>query len=155
MQVVEGDLLALAEAGQFDVIVHGCNCFHAMDAGIAQSIASRFPAALAADRATPYGDPAKLGTISTARAGRFTIVNAYTQFHWDGPPPLVDLEALSRAFRCIARRYPTARIGYPLIGAGLAGGDWRAIAPRIDAALTSCTHSLVIRPGTHIPRGSP
>ncbi len=155
MRVVEGDLLALAEAGDFDVIVHGCNCFHAMEAGIARAIAARYPAALTADRATPHGARAKLGTISTADTGRFTIVNAYTQFHWDGPPPLVDLDALSRAFETIAARFPSARIGYPLIGAGLAGGHWPDIAPRIDTALTSHAHSLVILPGTELPRGPP
>ena len=28
-----GDLLALAEAGEFDVILHGCNCFNTMGGG--------------------------------------------------------------------------------------------------------------------------
>ena len=65
MKTVTGDLIALAEAGQFDVIVHGCNCFHAMGAGVAAAIASRYPSALTADKATDFGDAAKLGTIST------------------------------------------------------------------------------------------
>ena len=30
MQRIEGDLIALGRSGRFDVIVHGCNCCHAM-----------------------------------------------------------------------------------------------------------------------------
>ena len=35
MKVTQGDLLQLALAGQFDVIVHGCNCQCQMGKGIA------------------------------------------------------------------------------------------------------------------------
>ncbi len=30
MKMVKGDLLALADAGEFDIIMHGCNCFNVM-----------------------------------------------------------------------------------------------------------------------------
>ena len=30
MFVVHGDLFKLAEQGEFDIIVHGCNCFNTM-----------------------------------------------------------------------------------------------------------------------------
>lgn len=43
MNHIQGDLIALDMAGKFDVIVHGCNCFHAMGAGIAKTIATAFP----------------------------------------------------------------------------------------------------------------
>ena len=154
MQTITGDLIALAQAGRFDVIVHGCNCFHAMGAGIARSIAASFPAALAADQATAYGSRDKLGTLSQAevRCGshRLIIVNAYTQFDWkfDGksPGPLVDYSAVERCFQTIAARYRDARIGYPKIGAGLAGGDWAVLAPIIDRALDGSDHTLVVLP---------
>nr|WP_275116218.1 macro domain-containing protein [Aliiroseovarius subalbicans] len=139
-------------AGDFDVIVHGCNCFGTMGAGIAQAIAAQVPEALEADLATPLGNPAKLGTISTATHGALTIVNAYTQFRPAGPAPLVDLDAVSRTFDVIATRFPTARIGYPLIGAGLAGGNWNHIAPRINTALSGLDHCLVTLPGAGWPK---
>ena len=152
MERIEGDLLDLAEAGRFDVIVHGCNCFHAMGAGIARAIAARWPAALEADRRTPEGDRAKLGTLSTAEVsvdGRpLDIVNAYTQFEAGGPGRLADYDAIAACFVEVARRFGDARIGYPMIGAGLAGGDWAEIAPRIDAALRGCDHALVVLPRT-------
>ena len=38
MKDIEGDLLLLALAGHFDVIVHGCNCQCTMGAGVAKAI---------------------------------------------------------------------------------------------------------------------
>lgn len=146
MRQIDGDLVAMARRGDFDVIVHGCNCFHAMGAGIAAQIAHAFPQALAADRATRYGARSKLGQISTATHGPCTIVNAYTQFHWSGTPPLVDLVALKDAFDRIAQQFPNQRIGYPKIGAGLAGGHWPDIAPIIDTSLAGLDHCLVTLP---------
>lgn len=150
MKRIEGDLIELGLHGRFDVIVHGCNCFNTMGAGIAKAIASAFPQALAADRATVKGDREKLGTCSHAIAEHgahtLTIVNAYTQFHYRGAGRKVDYDALQSAFETIAHRFPKARIGYPLIGAGLAGGDWAEIAPRISAALIGHDHALVVLP---------
>lgn len=149
MKVVQGDLLALALEGQFDVIVHGCNCFCTMGAGIALSIATQFPEARAADRATRSGDCAKLGTLSSAVIHResvsFAVVNAYTQYDWQGQGVLVDYGALEKAMRQVGQIYSGARIAYPRIGAGLAGGDWSQIAERIDRALEGQDHTYVER----------
>lgn len=38
MKVLHGDLISLALAGHFEAIVHGCNCFCTMGAGIAKAI---------------------------------------------------------------------------------------------------------------------
>ena len=62
MKDLQGDLLQLALAGHFDVIVHGCNCQCTMGAGIAKAIKLRFPLAFAADQATTAGDRGKFGT---------------------------------------------------------------------------------------------
>ena len=35
MKIISGNLITLALEGHFDVIVHGCNCFGVMGAGIA------------------------------------------------------------------------------------------------------------------------
>jgi len=50
------------------------------------------------------------------------------------------------AFEAIAKAFPDARVGDPLIGAGRAGGDWDEIAPIIDAALEGQDHALVVLP---------
>lgn len=148
MKTVTGDLLELAQSGAFDVIVHGCNCFHTMGAGIARPISQLFPEALRADKETCYGEREKLGTISTASIIRgdisFHVVNAYTQFDYRGAGPKVDYQAVKTCFEAIAQQFPKARIGYPMIGAGLAGGDWTLISSDINAALEGLDHTLVV-----------
>jgi len=151
MQERQGDLIALAKAGEFDVIVHGCNCFCTMGAGIAKAIREAFPSAWAADRATAKGDPAKLGTISigahTLPDGEtLFIVNAYTQF-WYGRQHLqVDYDALRKAMIHVRTRFPKARIGMPRIGAGLGGGDWSRIRRIIQDVFAGQEITIVTLP---------
>ena len=147
MKTRAGDLLQLALDGEFDVIVHGCNCFCTMGAGIAKAVKARFPEAFEADKATPKGDRSKLGSYSQATIVRetatFVMVNAYTQFNWRGKGVLVDYEAIRGVFQSIGNDFADYRIGYPLIGAGLAGGDWSRISSVIDDSLAGLDHTLV------------
>ena len=147
MEIVRGDLIELARRGHFDVIVHGCNCQCTMGAGIAKAIRTVFPAAFGADLATRKGDRGKLGTISCADAEvdghSITVVNAYTQFHWRGRKPLADYDAIERAFEAVRAQFSGRRIGYPRIGAGLAGGDWERIRSILDTVLQGERHTLV------------
>ncbi|WP_157216568.1 macro domain-containing protein [Flavisphingomonas formosensis] len=147
MRSVKGDLITLALAGEFDVIVHGCNCQGAMGKGIALAIKQHFPEAYAADRATEKGSRAKLGSFSSAtveRQGRsIVIVNAYTQFDWRGAGMKADYDAIRSVMRGIALHFAGYRIGYPKIGAGLAGGDWARISDIIDEELDGLDHILV------------
>lgn len=133
--LLQGDLVKLAREGRFDLIVHGCNCFCAMEAGIARQIKEQFPGAYRADWATKKGDRDKLGTISTAETGGLTIVNAYTQYHYSGANVLLDYDALRCCLKTIKQQFPGKRIGLPKIGAGLAGGDWDKIITIIDEEL--------------------
>lgn len=143
MKVIEGDLIKLAQEGEFDVIVHGCNCFCNMGAGIADTIAEVFPDAMLADQMTTLGDPTKLGTYSQATVGDITIVNAYTQYKYTRNEVDVDYDALRECFASIAEEFSGQRIGYPLIGAGLAGGDWDIISEIIEEELEGEDHTLV------------
>ena len=154
MQTVRGDLLALAIAGDFDVIIHGCNCQNTMGAGIARAIKQRFPTAYDADLTTEKGSRDKLGTYSSATVDcdghELTIVNAYTQFHWRSPGTergdrgfLADYDAIRSVFAAIKFDFAGKRIGYPLIGAGLAGGDWDVISQIIAEELDGENHTLV------------
>ncbi|MFW2365793.1 MAG: phosphatase [Desulforhopalus sp.] len=148
MNIIEGDLIALALAGRFDVIVHGCNCFCTMGAGIARVVQDEFPEAYAADLVTVKGDRNKLGDYSFAEVKReqheITIVNGYTQFHYQGDTVLVDYDAVEKLFTKIKQQFSGKRIGYPKIGAGLAGGDWDRISMIIDDKLAGEDHHLVL-----------
>ncbi|KAG0202382.1 hypothetical protein BGX28_005073 [Mortierella sp. GBA30] len=147
MNTVRGDLLKMALDGTFDVIVHGCNCQVRMGKGIALSIKMQFPEAYEADSMTAQGDTAKLGTFSSAHIVRgkrsFTIVNAYTQFHWRGTGVKADYDAIRKAMKAIKVAFAGQRIGYPKIGAGLAGGDWDVISAIITEELEGENHTYV------------
>lgn len=135
MNIIKGDLLQLADAGEFDAIIHGCNCFCAMGAGIALQIKTKYPAASEADKNTIQGHKGKLGTYTSAQVGDLTIINAYTQYM----PGLNDLKenysAIHNVMKKIAVDFQGKRIGLPFIGAGLAGGDWNIIKDIISANL--------------------
>jgi len=147
MKVVRGDLLKLALSGEFDVIIHGCNCQCAMGKGIAKSIKATFPEAYAADCETVKGDRTKLGSISFATVDsgecEITVVNGYTQFHWRGPDGRADYDAIRSVMGAVKAKFSGERIGYPKIGAGLAKGDWALISKIIDEELKDEDHTLV------------
>lgn len=133
MKTIRGDLIALAKAGKFDVIVHGCNCFLVMGGGIARQIAKNFPEAYAADCETLKGDISKLGTITFHKYPKLTVVNAYTQYDFvQTGQPNVNYDAIKQAFKEIKVQFSGKKIGIPKIGAGLAGGDWNRIEKIIE-----------------------
>lgn len=144
MRTIKGDLLDLALEGNFDVIIHGANCFNCMGAGIALQIARNFPEAVEADNKTRRGDLRKLGDISHATVIRkdvqFVVVNAYTQYE---PGRNCDYKAIASAFSHVKTNFSGKRIGYPFIGAGIAGGDWKIISEIIDTELDGENHTAV------------
>ena len=117
-----------------------------MGAGIAKAVAKRFPEALAADKLTPPDDPAKLGTYSKAEIVDLdlTILNIYSQHLTWGPQPRVSYPAIERAARAIAAEFPGKRLGLPLIGAGLAGGDWLIIKEILGRELEALDFTVVV-----------
>lgn len=147
MKIVQGDLIEMALKGDFDVIIHGCNCFNTMGAGIARQIAIKCPEATIVDNYTKRGDKGKLGHFTSAEIERgkikFIVVNAYTQYGCNVNTINVDYRAIDQVFQRIKLAFRGKRIGYPLIGAGLAGGDWKIISKTIDDALVDEDHTLV------------
>ena len=147
MKTITGDLIHLAKNGEFDLIVHGCNGFCTMGAGIAKGIKAALPAAYEADLGTGRGDRAKLGTCTYAEidlnGSPFIVMNAYTQFDYRGSGPKVNYEAVRSCFRWIREQHSGKRIGLPKIGAGLAGGDWARIAGIIAEELAGEDVTLV------------
>lgn len=144
MKKVKGDLIEMALKGEFSVIVHGANCFNTMGSGIAVDIKRVFPEAYEADQKTVRGDKAKLGNYSFAQSKGVIVVNAYTQYKFWGPGVKADYKAILDVFEKIGKDFKGHKIGYPMLGAGLAGGDWNVIEPLIDKGLAGEDHTLVI-----------
>jgi O-acetyl-ADP-ribose deacetylase (regulator of RNase III) len=137
IQTRHGDMLAVSRG----ILVHGCNARGRMGKGIAAQIKKQFPAAFEVYEDAYRTQGLKLGTITHAEITRdLHIVNAVTQGNWHHPDPtflLADYDAIERAFRLVremahAKSLP---VHFPLIGCGLAHGDWNEVAPRIERAL--------------------
>jgi O-acetyl-ADP-ribose deacetylase (regulator of RNase III) len=131
----KGNLLDLAEAGEFDIVVQGCNCFNTMGGGIAREIRERYPLVASVDMETVKGDYNKLGNWTECDAGeknRFTIINAYTQYNMSQGTDVFEYTAFQLILEKLTFVYPSKRIGLPYIGMGLAGGDPAWIMPMIE-----------------------
>ena len=139
----KGNLIAMAKAQQLDIIVHGCNCHNTMGGGIARQIRVQIPDAWLADQETIAGDRNKLGTYTLGHAifggGAVIVVNAYTQYCYnrrDTNSDLFEYESFQTILDKLAVRFGICRIGFPMIGMGLAGGDPKRIIPMIEAFAT-------------------
>lgn len=164
---IEGDLIALAKQGMFDVITHGCNCLSQMGAGIAPQMAKafdvdKFEMELWGESIEKLGcidyETFVLGekaiwSLSNAKNNKdepeLTVVNSYTQFrygmnHTDGISKPLDYEALTLCMRKINHIFKGKHIGLPKIGAGLAGGDWERIKQIIQTELVDCEVTVVL-----------
>lgn len=130
---IDGDLVRDAE--QYDVILHGCNCFNTMGAGIALQMKTKFPKAYEVDCATKAGDINKLGTITKTTDTNPIIVNCYSQYDFRGRrigSMDLDYNALKSALGLVKKEFTGKKIGMPRIGAQLAGGDWNIIIRIIE-----------------------
>lgn len=140
IKFAEGDLLDKFDNGDFDFIIHGCNCQNVMGAGIAKAIADRYPEAKKADdklhsEFNERGWPSNnmLGLCSVAylpRTRTSGIINLYTQ-EFPGRIPLDEkelfLDNLFIGLRSVFSDLITlenVKIGLPLIGCGIAGMDF-------------------------------
>jgi len=133
LKYVDGDLIRDAE--DYDVIAHGCNCFHSFGAGIAKTIRLKYPEAHGVDKSTRYGDRDKMGTISICNTDNVTIINAYTQFKYTSIQLDVEYDAVRSCMKLIKEQFSGKKIGLPLIGCGLAGGDWDVVSKIIEEEL--------------------
>ncbi len=162
---VEGDLVALALEGRFDVVAQGNNCFCVQGAGLAP----QFVRAFGTDK-FPMEDPVYKGNINKlgmidyktflmpipkemggGDLGRYelTVINCYTQYgfgsnHDDGTPAPADYEAITLCMRKINKIFAGSHVGLPMIGCGLAGGDWEVVKGIIQKELKDCQVTVVI-----------
>lgn len=143
-----GDLIKAVQDGEVNVFGHGCNCFTTMGSGIAPLIKEAFPKMYAADLKTEKGDKAKLGTFTVAfmKDGSLAGFNLYSQYGYNRRKQgLRDLDynalydsmdQMKKALQSFTDgSVADYKIGLPLIGCGLAGGNWRIVSRIIEEVL--------------------
>lgn len=156
MKNVTGNLLSVQEG----IIVHGCNAQGVMGSGVAAGVRAQYPGAYDAyrqayDTAKKEGlECLQLGRVvwfTVSKDPKLAIANAITQKFYGRDPKVryVDYEAIEQAFARIAKvaREHQLEVHYPLIGAGLANGDWGVISKIINQQLEGVSHTLWTLPG--------
>lgn len=140
IKIVKGDMIESMLKGELQAYGQQCNCFCRMGRGIAPLLAKANPEVLEVDKATEEGNPYKLGTFSVTKdESKPLVYNLYGQFHWskfkiEGKRN-TDYSALESALEAVyTDMYSKGikSIGLPLIGCGLAGGDWDIVKDLID-----------------------
>ena len=130
---VYGDLVESFKNGELDAYAHQANSFCRMGRGIAPLLAKAEPKVREADNATEEGSRDKMGTFSMSDTYP-NIYNVYGQYHWRKYQVVsgrnTDYDALEKGLIAVkenmkAQGYRT--LGLPLIGCGLAGGDWEGV----------------------------
>lgn len=137
----EGDLLNVQEG----IIVHGCNSKGVMESGIAKSIKEKYPRVYQdyRDRLRTFRNPVNsMGNIifTTIKPQKLYVVSAITQEEYgrDKDKVYVSYEAMANAFGEISRYATTygLDVHFPLIGCGLANGDWEKVEQIINDNLS-------------------
>lgn len=128
LKEINGNLLEQFENGEYDIIIHQCNCFNNMGSGIARGIAIKYPEVEAADKATKMGDINKLGTYIAVETEHGIVINAYTQYGYGGQYGIpTSYLAQRQALKDIAKKYKGKRIGTYQLGCNRGGADWNTV----------------------------
>ena len=152
-QIKFGDILSVTEG----IIVHGCNAQGVMGSGIALAIKNKYPEVY-----QEYTDAFKNATwvprdlLGSAQVVKIKsnkplyVVNGITQenFGRDGAK-YVSYQAIQMVFSQVAMMASSNSLDvhYPMIGAGLGGGDWAIISDIIDTTFSqypNVNHNLWI-----------
>lgn len=150
MKEINGDLIEMSLNGDFDVIAQGCNCFNTQNSGIAKLIRDIWSEVYEVDCLTKKGDYNKLGTISICHTKTYfdkpiTILNCYTQFDYgrNKDKIYVNYDAIAMCMDKINHNFKGLKIGLPLIGCGLANGDWNIVKDIIKTRLKDMDVTIV------------
>lgn len=164
---IDGDLIKSFKNGEYDVMAHGCNCYATMGAGIALTIGKEFPDALMADNFLDIPNGMKrLGKLSycaleldkNKKSEYSFIFNLYSQFR---PGADFRIKAFQSSLKAMKRELKNhftyydselkknvfkpenIRVGLPIIGCGIGGGDWEEVSELIKTELSDYDVTIV------------
>lgn len=142
-QIKFGDILSV----DYGIIVHGCNAQGVMGSGIAKALRDKYPEVFEeyakALKDAPSNRKSILGSAQAAQIKskkNLYVVNGITQeFYGKDGKKYVSYAAIQAVFAQVllmakAKQLP---VHYPMIGAGLGGGDWAIISEIIDSVFDS------------------
>jgi O-acetyl-ADP-ribose deacetylase (regulator of RNase III) len=123
------------------IIVHGCNCRGVMGSGVALAVKTKWPQVYEHYKQEWASGGLFLGEtqfVADVDAG-VHVINAMTQEFYGREPRVryVSYDAVATAFQGV-RAYAVSYgvpVNFPLLGAGLGGGDWEIISTIIDRTL--------------------
>jgi O-acetyl-ADP-ribose deacetylase (regulator of RNase III) len=148
---INGDLIYMARAGDFEVVAHGCNCFCTMDRGVSPLLAKYFKCDKYRMEQPKYkGDINKLGTIDfesywlPRHTTYVDVINCYTQYEYGTDKQYLDYEALTLCMRKVNKVFAGKKIGVPRIGCGGGGGEWAKVDKIFEQELTDVDVTVVM-----------
>ena len=133
--------------GGHSYIAHGCNAQGVMGSGVAKIVKDNYRYAYDTYRHVYDTEGLKLGrvirsSVSHRESGlgnKPTIFNCITQDHYGTDQRYANYGAIQQCIQEIdgyfehnRRSWPLYSVAFPMIGAGLAGGDWGIISQIIE-----------------------
>ncbi len=123
--------------GEEKIFAHGCNSKGVMGAGFAWQVRARFPEAYDYYRTTYLTVGLQMGEIYDYVENGKTVIHCITQDTFGRSGVHVSYEAVESCFGQINDKYHGHTVAMPMIGAGLAGGDWKKIEEILDNCSTN------------------
>ena len=133
IEYIKGDLLNT----DIQHIIHGCNAQGVMGSGVAKAIRAKYPTAYSDYNDMYNSKGLELGDICVSVQNDHKVIhNAITQKNYGGNVGTVYVSywAIAEVFRKI-NSWNVKEIALPMIGAGLANGDWNVISAIIENTL--------------------
>lgn len=117
------------------IIIHGVNAQGVMGAGFGARVKQEHPFAYREYIKAYEEFKLSLGTILVVRAGKRVIVHAVTQQYYgrEKNRRYASYDAIAHAFAAVEETLYGQTVAMPMIGSGLAGGDWNVIEKIIES----------------------
>jgi O-acetyl-ADP-ribose deacetylase (regulator of RNase III) len=132
-QIKFGNILSVTSG----IIVQGCNAQGVMGSGVAKAIRDMYPENFETYKAFETINGLHLGDVVIHKVNdELSIYNCITQeFYGKDGKKYVSYEAIHKSMKMVAGHASRSNkaVHYPMIGAGLGGGDWAVIQSVIDS----------------------